>query len=477
MIPVYTNLIGGKPHASSKELYFKVFNPASSEAVAQVSDADISDMVSAVEAAFNAFSLWSNSTAHHRSRVLRKLFELVHAHKDEIARTITLEQGKPLNEALTEVDYGASFIEWYAEEAKRIEGDVMQSPNANNRIVVLRQAVGVVGIIAPWNFPLAMITRKMAAALAAGCTVVIKPSEETPLTALLLGRLALEAGLNKGEVNVVCAANPKEIVEAMIAHPRLAKISFTGSTEVGKLLMRQAADGVKKVSLELGGNAPFIVFEDASVSDAIKGYLANKFRNAGQTCICANRVLVHEKVKDVFVNGLSHALTSLTVGDGFHPDTTIGPLINKEACDKVEALMEDAIGNGATLLLGKTKRKPGTLFFEPVLLDNVSPEMQLYRTEIFGPVTSILSFNSDEEAIKMANDTDYGLAAYIYTKDLSRAWRVSEQLEYGMVGVNETKISNEIAPFGGIKQSGIGREGGRYGLNEFLQIKYLCLNV
>ncbi|KAL0306079.1 UNVERIFIED_CONTAM: Succinate-semialdehyde dehydrogenase, mitochondrial [Sesamum radiatum] len=400
---------------------------------------------------------WSKQTAAERSKCLRKWYDLIMAHKEELGQLMTLEQGKPLKEAIGEVGYGASFIEFYAEEAKRVYGDIIPATLPDRRLFVLKQPVGVVGAITPWNFPLAMITRKVAPALACGCTVVVKPSELTPLTALAAADLSIQAGIPPGAVNVVMG-NASDIGEALLASPQVRKITFTGSTAVGKKLMAGAASTVKKVSLELGGNAPCIIFDDADLDVALKGALATKFRNSGQTCVCANRILVQEGIYDKFANAFSNAVSSMKVGDGFGEGVVQGPLINDAAVHK-----------GAKVLIGGKKHSLGMTFFEPTVITDVKSEMLLSREEVFGPVAPVLKFKTEEEAIRMANDTNAGLAAYIFTSSIKRSWRVSEALEYGLVGVNEGLISTEVAPFGGVKQSGLGREGSKYGMDEYLE--------
>ncbi|KAK4484951.1 hypothetical protein RD792_007556 [Penstemon davidsonii] len=430
---------------------------------------------------------WSKLTAAERSKYLRKWFDLIMAHKEELGQLMTLEQGKPLKEAIGEVSYGASFIEFYAEEAKRVYGDIIPATLPDRRLFVLKQPIGVVGAITPWNFPLAMITRKVAPALACGCTVVIKPSELTPLTALAAAELSIQAGIPPGAVNVVMGS-AIDIGDALVASPKVRKITFTGSTNVGKKLMAGSAKTVKKVSLELGGNAPCIIFDDADLDVALKGTLATKFRNSGQTCVCANRVLVQEGIFDKFANAFSKAVESMKVGDGFGEGVVQGPLINDAAVNKVETFVQDAISKGAKVLTGGKKHSLGMTFYEPTVISDVKSEMLLSREEIFGPVAPILKFKTEEEAIHMANDTNAGLAAYVFTTSIQRSWRVAEALEYGLVGVNEGLISTEVAPFGGVKQSGLGREGSKYGMDDYLEvrifqiffriyekIKYICL--
>jgi succinate-semialdehyde dehydrogenase/glutarate-semialdehyde dehydrogenase len=393
-------------------------------------------------------------------------------HMEDLARLLTLEQGKPLAEARGEIRYGASFVEWYAEEARRIYGDVIPGHGKDKRITVIKQAVGVVGAISPWNFPHAMIARKVAPALAAGCTVVIKPSDLTPLSALALAELADRAGFPPGVLNVITCKDPVEVGQELTTNALVRKISFTGSTQVGKLLLKQSADQMKRVSLELGGNAPFIVFEDADIDEAVAGCIASKFRNAGQTCVCANRIFAQEEIYHEFVRKLSMAIQELKVGNGLEEGIEIGPMINEAALVKSEGLIADAKAKGAEITVGGTRRKG--LFFEPTLVCDVKPEMDLFREEIFGPVAAVYRFATEEEAIRLANDTTVGLASYFYGRDYARIWRVAEALEYGMVGINTGMISTTVAPFGGVKESGMGREGSKYGIDEFVNLKYMC---
>ncbi|PSS06286.1 Succinate-semialdehyde dehydrogenase [Actinidia chinensis var. chinensis] len=467
-------LIGGKWRDSYDGKTIKVHNPATGEVIANVPCMGGRETDDAIASAYNAFQSWSKLTAAERSKRLRKWYDLIVAHKEELGQLITLEQGKPLKEAIGEVSYGASFIEFFAEEAKRVYGDIIPSPLADRRIFVLKQPVGVVGAITPWNFPLAMITRKVGPALACGCTVVIKPSELTPLTALAAAELSLQAGIPPGAVNVVMG-HASAIGDALLASPQVRKITFTGSTAVGKKLMAGAAGTVKKVSLELGGNAPCIIFDDADLDVAIKGTLATKFRNSGQTCVCANRIIVQEGIYDKFANALSNAVQRMQVGNGFHEDVSQGPLINEAAVQKVETFLQDAKSKGAKVLLGGKRHSLGMTFYEPTVITDVKSEMLISREEVFGPIAPLLRFKTEEEAIHIANDTNAGLAAYLFTTNMQRSWRVSEALEYGIVGINEGLISTEVAPFGGVKQSGLGREGSKYGMDEYLEIKYVCL--
>ncbi|XP_027172453.1 succinate-semialdehyde dehydrogenase, mitochondrial [Coffea eugenioides] len=467
-------LVGGKWTDAYDGKTIEVRNPATGEVIANVPCMGRNETNDAITSAYDAFNSWKKLTAADRSKRLRKWYDLLMAHKEELGQLITLEQGKPLKEAIGEVGYGAGFIEFSAEEAKRVYGDIIPSPLPDRRLFVLKQPVGVVGAITPWNFPLAMITRKVGPALACGCTVVIKPSELTPLTALAAAELSLQAGIPPGVVNVVMG-NASEIGEALLSSPKVRKITFTGSTAVGKKLMAGSAGTVKKVSLELGGNAPCIVFDDADLEVALKGTLATKFRNSGQTCVCANRILVQEGIYDKFADALSTAVQNMKVGNGFGEDVVQGPLINEAAVQKVESLIKDAISKGAKVILGGKRHSLGMTFYEPTVISDVKNEMLISREEVFGPVAPLLKFKTEEEAIHMANDTNAGLAAYLFTTNVQRSWRVSEALEYGIVGVNEGIISTEVAPFGGVKQSGVGREGSKYGMDEYLEIKYVCL--
>ncbi len=454
---------------------FAVKNPATGAHLGDVPDMGASETRRAIQAADAALKGWSAKTAKERAKILRDWFTLIMAAQEDLAQLMTAEQGKPLAEARGEVAYGASFIEWFAEEGKRVYGDTIPSHKPDARIIVTKQPIGVVGAITPWNFPNAMITRKVGPALAAGCTVVVKPGEDTPLSALALAELAERAGIPAGVFNVITAAHGAEVGGELTSNPIVRKISFTGSTPVGKLLMKQCADTVKKVALELGGNAPFIVFDDADLDAAVQGAMASKYRNAGQTCVCANRLLVQDGVYDAFAAKLAAAVEALKMGDGVTDGVTQGPLINEAAAAKVETLVNDAIAKGAKVVTGgKRAQGPGT-FFEPTILTNVSKEMDCFSQEIFGPVAPLYRFSTEAEAIAMANDTQYGLAAYFYARDIGRVWRVSEGLEYGIVGINEGIISTEVAPFGGVKESGMGREGSKYGIEDFLEIKYLCM--
>ncbi|HZW11845.1 MAG TPA: NAD-dependent succinate-semialdehyde dehydrogenase [Noviherbaspirillum sp.] len=450
-------------------------NPATGETIAHVPDMGAAETCRAIEAADAALPAWRAKTAKERAAILRRWFELIMANQEDLAQIMTQEQGKPLAEARGEVAYGASFIEWFAEEGKRVYGDVIPSPTGDKRLVVIKQPVGVTAAITPWNFPIAMITRKVGPALAAGCTSVVKPAEATPLSALALAELGERAGIPKGVLNIVTTARPAAVGEELTSNQTVRKLSFTGSTPVGKRLMAQCAGTVKRVSLELGGNAPFIVFNDADIDAAVRGALASKYRNAGQTCVCANRLIVQDGIYDAFAAKLAEAVAAMKVGNGLEQNVVIGPLINDAAVNKVEKLVADALSKGAKAVTGGARHALGGNFFTPTVLTEVTPAMAVAQEEIFGPVAPLFRFKTDEEAVALANNTRYGLAAYFYSRDIGRVWRVAEQLEYGMVGINEGMISNEVAPFGGVKESGIGREGSHYGIDEYLQIKYLCL--
>ena len=454
---------------------FEVTNPATGAVLARLPDMLEGETRRAIEAAAAAWPAWAAKTAKERALVLRKWYELIMGAQEDLAIIMTSEQGKPLAEARGEVAYGASFIEWFAEEGKRIYGDVIPQTQPGRRIVVLKQPIGVVAAITPWNFPNAMITRKCGPALAAGCPIVIKPPAETPLSALALAVLAERAGIPKGIFNIVTTAHSSRVGQEMTANSLVRKFSFTGSTEIGKLLMRQCASTVKKVSLELGGNAPFIVFDDADLDAAVAGAMLSKFRNMGQTCVCANRIFVQDKVHDAFAAKLAAAAASMKVGDGLAEGVMQGPLINMEAVEKVERLVGDAVAKGATLMTGGKRHALGHTFFEPTVLSGVTTAMPIAQEEIFGPVATLFRFSTEADAIRLANDTEYGLAAYFYARDIGRVWRIAEALEYGIVGINEGIISTEVAPFGGMKESGIGREGSKYGIEDFLEVKYLAM--
>jgi len=450
-----------------------VDNPATSEIIGRVPKLSGPESRQAIEAANRAFPAWSKKTAKERAAVLRRWFDLMMANQEDLARLMTLEQGKPLAESRGEVAYAAAFLEWFGEEAKRVYGDTIPQHQADKRIVVIKQPIGVVACITPWNFPLAMITRKAGPAIAAGCTVVLKPASQTPFSALALAELAERAGVPKGVFNIV-TGSATEIGGELTSNPIVRKLSFTGSTAIGKILMAQCAGTVKKLSLELGGNAPFIVFEDADLDAAVEGAIGSKYRNTGQTCVCTNRVLVQDRVYDAFAAKLAAAVKALKPAPGLESGATQGPLIDNAAVEKVESHIRDAQSKGAKVLVGGHRHALGGRFFEPTVLTEVTPQMAVAREETFGPVAPLFRFNTDAEAISLANDTEFGLAAYFYGRDIARIWRVAEALEYGIVGINSGLISTEVAPFGGVKESGLGREGSKYGMEEFLEIKYLC---
>ncbi len=454
---------------------FSVLNPANNQEIATLANASTEDTVKAVDAASEALPKWRCVPAKERSRLLRRWFDLVMENKEKLAEILTAEQGKPLAEAQGEVIYGANYIEWFAEEAKRVYGDTIPGPSVDKRIVVIKQGVGIVSAITPWNFPSSMITRKAAPAMAAGCTFIVKAAAETPLSAIALAELAHQAGIPKGVFNVIVSNRAKEVGYVLTGDPRIAKFSFTGSTPVGKILLEQCAHTVKKTTMELGGNAPFIIFEDADLDEAVKGVMLSKFRNAGQTCVCSNRILVQSGIYEEFSKRLVRAVEELKIGEGTKEGIDIGPLIHSGAVSSVETLVDKAVSDGAKLLTGGKKASLGENFYQPTVLSNVSPNMSVAVNEIFGPVAPLIEFETEEQAIDIANNTEFGLASYIYTRDIGRVWRVSELLEYGMVGINEGIISNEMAPFGGVKQSGMGREGSKYGLEDYLEVKYLCM--
>jgi succinate-semialdehyde dehydrogenase / glutarate-semialdehyde dehydrogenase len=451
-----------------------VDNPATGEIIGKVPKLSCAETRHAIEAANEAFKPWSARTAKERAIVLRKWFDLMMENQEDLAKLMTLEQGKPLTESRGEVAYAAAFLEWFGEEAKRVYGDTIPGHQADKRIVVLKQPIGVVACITPWNFPLAMITRKAGPALAAGCTVVIKPATQTPFSALALAELAERAGVPKGVLNVI-TGSAKEIGAELTSNPIVRKLSFTGSTEVGKVLMAQCAATIKKLSLELGGNAPFIVFEDADLDAAVEGAIASKYRNTGQTCVCTNRLLVQDSVYDSFAEKLVAAVKKLKPAPGLEAGASQGPLIDNAAVEKVESHIKDAVSKGAKVIAGGQRHALGGRFFEPTILVNATTQMAVAREETFGPVAPLFRFKTEAEAIALANDTEFGLAAYFYGRDLARVWRVAEALEYGIVGINTGIISTEVAPFGGVKESGLGREGSKYGIEEFLEIKYLCI--
>jgi len=470
--------INGQWASAENNATFPVDNPASGDIIAQVANLGPQATAQAIEAANNAWPAWRALTGKARAGILRKWFDLITAHTEDLARIMTTEQGKPMAEARGEVAYGASFVEWFAEQAKRIMGDTIDAPLPNTRILVLKEPIGVCAAITPWNFPIAMITRKIAPALAAGCTVVLKPAEQTPLSALALAELAERAGVPAGVINIVTADSDQSIAvgKVLCDSPVVRKLTFTGSTQVGRILMQQSAPTIKKLSLELGGNAPFIVFDDADIDAAIDGAMASKYRNAGQTCVCTNRFYVHAKVYDEFAQKLAAAVQDrLKVGEGFEDAVTTGPLIDNAAIQKVEEHVADAIAKGATVLTGGQSHERGGRFFQPTVITNVSSEMICMREETFGPLAPLVKFEDDADVIRQANDTEFGLAAYFYSRDIGRIFRTAEALEYGIIGVNAGIISSEVGPFGGVKQSGLGREGSVYGVDDFLEMKYVCL--
>ncbi len=453
---------------------FAVENPANGELLAEVACCGGAETKRAIEAAAKAYEQWRHTTAKERAALLRRWFDLIMESQEDLARMMTAEQGKPLFEARGEIAYGASYVEWFAEEAKRIYGDTIPQPSNDKRVVCIKQPVGVVACITPWNFPNAMLARKIAPALAAGCTVVCKPANETPLSANALAELAERAGIPAGVINILCGQT-EEIGKELTSSPTVRKLTFTGSTAVGKLLMTQCAGTMKRMSMELGGNAPFIVFDDADLDAAVAGAMICKFRNAGQTCVCANRILVQEGVYDEFAERLAAAVSGIKMGDGTEDGVTVGPLISTEAVANVTSRVTDAVDRGATVEIGGGPSDLGDCFVQPTILTGVTDDMRVFREEIFGPIAPLLKFSTEEEAIAMANDTEFGLASYFYARDVGRIWRVSEALEYGIVGINEGIISNEMAPFGGMKESGHGREGSKYGLDDYLEIKYMCI--
>jgi succinate-semialdehyde dehydrogenase/glutarate-semialdehyde dehydrogenase len=465
--------VGGQWIDASDGARIDVVNPATGSIIGAVPRLTATDVDSAIRMANKALPAWRETSAKERSKLLRRWYDLCMEHQEDLAVILTSEQGKPLTEARGEIAYGASFIEWFAEEAKRVYGDVIPAATSDRRIIVLKQPVGVVAAITPWNFPNAMITRKAGAALAAGCTIVVKPASATPFSALALAELALEAGIPPGVLNVVTGASGV-VGEVLTSSPIVRKLTFTGSTEVGKKLMEQCAGTVKKVSMELGGNAPFIVFDDADLDAAVSGVMASKFRNTGQTCVCANRIFVQDGVYDRFAAKLKERIEAQVVGNGLEPGVTLGPLIDSAAVEKVEEHIGDALALGAKLLIGGQRHQLGRHFFQPTILLEISPRAKLMSEETFGPVAPLIRFSTEDEVVAMANDTPYGLAAYFYTSNYERSWRVAEALECGIVGLNEGIISTEVAPFGGIKESGVGREGSKYGVDDYVEIKYIC---
>ena len=460
--------------ANSSET-ISVNNPASLEEIGSVPKCGKDEAALAIESAYKAFPEWKSKSAKERSTILRKWFDLINQNHEELAQIMTIEQGKPIKESRGEITYGASFIEWFAEEAKRVYGDTIPDPMTDRRIVVLKQPVGVVAAITPWNFPNAMITRKCAPALAAGCPVVIKPASQTPFSALALAALAEEAGFPKGTINVI-TGKASEIGDELSSNPIVKKLSFTGSTEIGKLLLQKCATTVKKVSMELGGHAPFIVFDDADIDEAVLGAMQSKFRNTGQTCVCANRLYVQEKVHDEFCKKFVEAVSNLKVGEGLDEEVASGPMIDENSLAKVEEHVEDAVQTGAKVAIGGAKHSLGKNFYQPTVLTDVSVKAKITFEETFGPVAPIYKFKDEKEVIELANNSPYGLASYFYSRDIGRIWRVSEGLEYGMVGVNTGITSKAEAPFGGIKESGLGREGSKYGMDDFLEIKYINMS-
>ncbi|MBY0227133.1 MAG: NAD-dependent succinate-semialdehyde dehydrogenase [Hyphomicrobium sp.] len=465
--------IGGE-WVTSKDR-FSVIDPATGLDIASVPNLTPADARRAIDAASAALPAWSAKTAKERAAVLRRWYDLILAESEALARLMTAEQGKPLAESRGEVAYGASFVEWFAEEGKRAYGRTIPTTAATKRYITIKQPIGVVAAITPWNFPIAMITRKVAPALAAGCTIIVKPAEDTPLCALALAKLAEKAGVPAGVFNVVTTQDARGVGEVLCADGRVRKLTFTGSTEVGKILYRQCADTVKKLTLELGGNAPLIIFDDADLDQAVAGAMASKYRNAGQTCVCANRILVQAGIYDRFADALAKAAAQLVVGPGISTGVNVGPLINADAIAKVESLMADAVAKGGKVRTGGSKDAAGSLFYKPTVLTGVTTDMDIVSEEIFGPVASLIRFETDEEAIALANSTPFGLAAYLFSLNIQRAWKAAERLEAGMVGVNEGIFSNEVVPFGGVKESGLGREGAAEGLEEYLETKFICL--
>ncbi|MBD2809793.1 NAD-dependent succinate-semialdehyde dehydrogenase [Xenorhabdus sp. Vera] len=458
--------------ADNKET-LTVSDPATGKVIGQIPNMAANEAKKAIQAAYDALPKWQVLTGHQRAQLLQNWFRLISENKERLAEIMTLEQGKPLVEAEGEITYAASFIEWFAEQGKRTNGEIIPSPTADKRLMVIKQGIGVCAAITPWNFPAAMITRKAAPALAAGCTMIIKPANETPFTALAMVNLAIQAGIPAGVINII-TGHSRIIGEILTSDDRVRKLSFTGSTEVGRLLMRQCSDSIKKVSLELGGNAPFIVFEDADIEKAVEGAMAAKFRNAGQTCVCANRLYIHRDIYPAFSQRFVEEVQKLKVGNGFEQEVQIGPLINAESADNVQSLLDDALNKGADLLYGGKRHALGDNFFIPTVLGHVAENSRVLEEEIFGPIAPLVIFDDEESVIASANNTIYGLAAYFYTENPQRIWRVSEKLDYGMVGINTGLISNEVAPFGGIKQSGLGREGSIHGIEDYLELKYLC---
>ena len=467
-------LIDGEWVPSDTNDVLPVKNPATGDIIAEVAKSSANQTKIAINAAADAMEDWKNRPAKARANLLRTWFELMMTNQEDLAKIMTSEQGKTLAESRGEIAYGAAFIEWFGEQAKRIDGDIIPGPSKDKRIICIKQPVGVVAAITPWNFPNAMIARKAAPALAAGCSIVIKPASETPLSAFAMGELSIRAGIPKGVINIL-AGNSSEIGAEMTSNPIVRKLTFTGSTEIGKLLEAQCASTMKKTSMELGGNAPFIVFEDADIDAAVAGAMISKYRNAGQTCVCSNRILLHDAIYDEFLEKFLTATRELTIGNGAEDHISIGPLINEKAVRDVDKLVQESVRSGAELVCGGSPHPLGGCFYQPTILNEVSSEMPVFRNEIFGPVAPLVRFSSEAEAISLANDTEFGLAAYFYTRDVGRVWRVSEALDYGIVGINEGIISNEMAPFGGMKESGSGREGSKYGVDDYLEIKYILM--
>lgn len=468
--------INGQWLAAQSNATVPVTNPATGEEIGTIPNMGAAEATQAVEAAYTALQSWKALTAQNRADILLAWHKLVFDHTDELALIMTIEQGKPLAEAKGEVRYAASFIQWFAEEGKRIYGDVIPTVNNQQRFIISKEPVGVVAAITPWNFPIAMITRKAAPALAAGCTIVIKPANETPYCALAIAKLAEKAGIPAGVINVVTGKS-QEIGSVFTSHEKVKKLTFTGSTPVGRLLMQQCSSTIKKLALELGGNAPLIVFDDADLDKAVQGAIFAKFRNAGQTCVCANRIYIHDNIYQAFAEKFVQEVQKFKVGNGLEDGIQIGPLINEKAVLKAQQLIDDAVSKGAKIACGGKQHALGQTFYEPSVLTNVDRTMEIVQEEIFGPVAPLIRFTDEADVVAQANDTIFGLAAYVYSENISRLWRVSEQLEYGMVGMNATAISNEVVPFGGVKQSGVGREGSKYGLEEFMTIKYMCLGL
>ena len=466
--------INGEWVAADNGAQLPVTNPATGELLTNVAKAGAAETRRAIEAAEIAMDSWRQLPAKQRAQIMRRWFELIMENQEDLAQIMTLEQGKTVAESRGEVAYGASYIEWYAEQAKRVDGDVIPAPSSDKRIVCIKQPVGVCASITPWNFPNAMITRKAAPALAAGCTIVIKPASETPLSALALAELAHQAGIPPGVLNVL-AGSSADIGEELTSNPTVRKLSFTGSTPVGKMLEAQCVPTLKKTSMELGGNAPFIVFDDADIDSAVKGALISKYRNSGQTCVCSNRILVQADIAEEFTAKLIAATEALKLGNGLDDGVDLGPLVNAKAVTDVHKLVQESVAAGAKVALGGAPSDLGECFYQPTILTGIRPDMPVFRNEIFGPVAPIVTFETEAEAIELANDTEFGLASYFYTRDIGRVWRVAEALEYGIVGINEGIISNEMAPFGGIKESGSGREGSKYGIDDYLEIKYMLM--